>query len=221
MGLYTQKEVCLYTAYSEGLVVFFPCVRGRPGDKARLVYFRDGLTYSEMVLRTQRCARHGLYNHIVRGDFIQLYPHSLSVSDHHKRCKQIHDEVCAVGYNPRSLFVLLLNTAQFEFLLKEVKKVGCYYYRIIINYSITIIIASLLHHCNDIIINYIITITSLLPRPTRCSRSSWMRSKPSGRPTRRRAQRGWLNWGRCSLGPSHSPEWRRTVLSCCSHWGLS
>lgn len=45
--------------------------------------------------------------------------HTALVSDHHRRCKQIRDDVCAVGYNPRSLFVLLLNTAQFEFLLKE------------------------------------------------------------------------------------------------------
>ena len=45
-----------------------------------------------------------------------------AVADHHRRCKQIRDEVVAVGYKPKRLFVFLLNTAQFEFLLKEVTK---------------------------------------------------------------------------------------------------
>ena len=43
-----------------------------------------------------------------------------TVADHHKRCKQIRDEVVAAGYKPKKMFVFLLNTAQFEFLLKEV-----------------------------------------------------------------------------------------------------
>ena len=43
-----------------------------------------------------------------------------SAADHHRRCKQLREDVVAIGYNPRALFVLLLNTAQFEFTLKEV-----------------------------------------------------------------------------------------------------
>jgi len=45
---------------------------------------------------------------------------SLPVGEQHRRCAQIRTEVCAAGYDPPSFFVLLLNTAQFEFLLKEV-----------------------------------------------------------------------------------------------------
>ncbi|CAI8048928.1 WASH complex subunit 5 [Geodia barretti] len=44
------------------------------------------------------------------------------VADHHKRCKQIREEVVAAGYKPKKMFVFLLNTAQFEFLLKEMFK---------------------------------------------------------------------------------------------------
>ena len=52
--------------------------------------------------------------------------------DYHKRSKLVYDQVLSVryvvttkemqtvGYDARILFVLLLNTAQFEFLLKEV-----------------------------------------------------------------------------------------------------
>ena len=47
-----------------------------------------------------------------------------TVADHHRRCKQIRDDVIAVGYKPKKLFVFLLNTAQFEFLLKEVGRRG-------------------------------------------------------------------------------------------------
>lgn len=42
------------------------------------------------------------------------------VADYHKICKQIQDQIVQLGFNPRALFILLLNTAQFEFLLKEV-----------------------------------------------------------------------------------------------------
>ena len=47
--------------------------------------------------------------------------HTAPVADFHKRCKQIRDELC-VSYNAQKLFLLLLNTAQFEFLLKEMFK---------------------------------------------------------------------------------------------------
>ena len=42
------------------------------------------------------------------------------VADYHPRCKAVHAEVIAAGFDPRLLFVVLINTAQFEFLLKEV-----------------------------------------------------------------------------------------------------
>ena len=45
-----------------------------------------------------------------------------SAADHHRRCKQLREDVVAIGYDPRALFVLLLSTAQFEFTLKEVCK---------------------------------------------------------------------------------------------------
>ena len=51
---------------------------------------------------------------------IYLVRFDSSVADHHKRCKQIREEVVAAGYKPKKMFVFLLNTAQFEFLLKEV-----------------------------------------------------------------------------------------------------
>ena len=42
------------------------------------------------------------------------------VADYNRRCKQIRDEIVQLGYDPRALFRLLLNIAQFEFLMKEV-----------------------------------------------------------------------------------------------------
>ena len=43
------------------------------------------------------------------------------VADSNRRCKQIREEVCSCGYDPQALFTLLLNTSQFEFVMKEVK----------------------------------------------------------------------------------------------------
>ena len=45
----------------------------------------------------------------------------LAVADYNKICKQIRDLVCSHKYDPKMVFVLLLNTAQFEFILKEVR----------------------------------------------------------------------------------------------------
>ena len=53
--------------------------------------------------------------------YIDPLPTFPSVADHNKFCKQGRDNVCNVGYDPRMVFVLLLNTAQFEFVLKEVR----------------------------------------------------------------------------------------------------
>ena len=47
-----------------------------------------------------------------------------AVAEHHQRCKAVHTEVISVGFDPRNLFVVLINTAQFEFLLKEVRERG-------------------------------------------------------------------------------------------------
>ena len=44
----------------------------------------------------------------------------LAVAEYHRGCKQIRELIVQLGFNPRALFILLLNTAQFEFLLKEV-----------------------------------------------------------------------------------------------------
>ena len=53
---------------------------------------------------------------------LSFHPHFFSVGEQHRRCAQIKADVCAAGYEPRQFFVLLLNTAQFEFLLKEVRR---------------------------------------------------------------------------------------------------
>ena len=44
----------------------------------------------------------------------------VSAFDSNKRCRQLRDMVSAAGFNPRTVFELLLNTAQFELRLKEV-----------------------------------------------------------------------------------------------------
>lgn len=44
------------------------------------------------------------------------------VADYNRRCKQIRDDVCTCGYDARALFALLLNTSQFEFVMKEVSQ---------------------------------------------------------------------------------------------------
>ena len=51
----------------------------------------------------------------MRGKFILML-----VSELNKKCRQIKDAINTFGHNPSKLFQLLLNTAQFEFLLKEV-----------------------------------------------------------------------------------------------------
>ena len=45
-----------------------------------------------------------------------------TVAEYHQRCKAVHAEVVSVGFDPRNLFVVLINTAQFEFVLKEVSE---------------------------------------------------------------------------------------------------
>jgi hypothetical protein len=47
-------------------------------------------------------------------------PLSRVVADYNKTCRQIRENVCNFKYDPKMLFVLLLNTAQLEFILKEV-----------------------------------------------------------------------------------------------------
>lgn len=44
----------------------------------------------------------------------------LTVFDVYKRCRALREMVTASGYDPRAVFELLLNTAQFELKLKEV-----------------------------------------------------------------------------------------------------
>lgn len=45
----------------------------------------------------------------------------IPVADSNKKCKMIRDEILQFGYDPRALFQFLLNVAQFEFLMKEVR----------------------------------------------------------------------------------------------------
>jgi len=47
---------------------------------------------------------------------------ALQVSENHKRSRQIRDTIIAFGYSPKYVFELLLNTADFEFVLKEAFK---------------------------------------------------------------------------------------------------
>ena len=42
------------------------------------------------------------------------------VSENHKRSRQTRDAIIALGYNAKYVFELMLNTAEFEFVLKEV-----------------------------------------------------------------------------------------------------
>ena len=53
---------------------------------------------------------------------------TLIVFDMHKRCRSLREMVTTTGYDPRTVFELLLNTAQFELNLKEVQyhTITCY-----------------------------------------------------------------------------------------------
>ena len=53
---------------------------------------------------------------------------TLVVFDMHKRCRSLREMVTTTGYDPRTVFELLLNTAQFELNLKEVqyRTITCY-----------------------------------------------------------------------------------------------
>ena len=59
------------------------------------------------------------------------------MAEYHKKCKMIRDEVVAAGYNARLFFTLLLNTAQFEFLLKEVYTCTCIIVHVLLLYMLT------------------------------------------------------------------------------------
>lgn len=45
-----------------------------------------------------------------------------TVSENHKRCRAIREIVLTSGYNASSWFDILLNTAQFEYVVKELFK---------------------------------------------------------------------------------------------------
>lgn len=50
-----------------------------------------------------------------------IYILLILVADYNRRCKLIQEDIIQMGYDPRALFQFLLNTAQFEFLLQEVR----------------------------------------------------------------------------------------------------
>ena len=49
-------------------------------------------------------------------------PNFFAVSENHKRCRAIREIVLTSGYNAGSWFDILLNTAQFEYVVKELFK---------------------------------------------------------------------------------------------------
>ena len=83
-----------------------------------------GAMIGSFVHLLKSCVHMGLYCQYMElsemRETIYLVHFDSVVADHHKRCKQIREEVVAAGYKPKKMFVFLLNTAQFEFLLKEV-----------------------------------------------------------------------------------------------------
>lgn len=117
-----------------------------------------------------------------------------TVAEHHRRCKQIREEVVALGYNPQLYFVFLLNVAQFEFLLKEVQL------PILSNICRCKYLTPHTHPC-----------TNTHTHTHRSSRSFLMRNRPNGKPIKRRGQNGWQNLERFSLVQNLSLEWRRMV----------
>ena len=50
-------------------------------------------------------------------NFLKLIP---IVGENHKKSRQIKEAIVNFGYNSKFVFDLMLNTAQFEFVLKEV-----------------------------------------------------------------------------------------------------
>lgn len=60
---------------------------------------------------------------LLRPQLINIYWYHFTVFDVHKRSRTLREMVTMSGYDPRAVFELLLNTAQFELKLKEV----CYF----------------------------------------------------------------------------------------------
>lgn len=60
---------------------------------------------------------------LLRPQLINTCWYHFTVFDVHKRCRTLREMVTVSGYDPRAVFELLLNTAQFELKLKEV----CYF----------------------------------------------------------------------------------------------
>ena len=53
--------------------------------------------------------------------FIAFFFYYFQGFDMNKRCRMLREMVTASGYDPRAVFELMLNTAQFELKLKEVR----------------------------------------------------------------------------------------------------
>jgi WASH complex subunit strumpellin len=95
-------------------------VQVTPLNKAVEDYLTEGTLVAGFVLDNVGKLMNCLRECNVTLRWIML--HTAAVADHHKRCKQIREEVVAAGYKSKKMFVFLLNTAQFEFLLKEMFK---------------------------------------------------------------------------------------------------
>ncbi|XP_062506598.1 WASH complex subunit 5-like [Corticium candelabrum] len=120
---YRAAKMALNNTLAEGNVVDQACKHISKVDRLNrqlVKYLKEGTLVEDYLLdhipQLMNCLRE--CNVCLRW----LVLHTAEVSMENRRCKLIRDVVLAEKYNPQQLFRLLLNTGQFEFVLKEMFK---------------------------------------------------------------------------------------------------
>ena len=88
-------------------------------QKQILKLLKEGVLHREYVLDNVPKLIHTMREANVTIRWMMLHTHNSPSSSQHKRCKAIRDQIMAQGFNPKAVFSLLLNAAQYEFVLKN------------------------------------------------------------------------------------------------------
>jgi WASH complex subunit strumpellin len=88
-------------------------------QKQILKLLKEGVLHREYVLDNVPKLIHTMREANVTIRWMMLHTHNAPSSSQHKRCKAIRDQIMAQGFNPKAVFSLLLNAAQYEFVLKN------------------------------------------------------------------------------------------------------
>eukprot|EP00040_Diaphanoeca_grandis_P027104 m.153504 g.153504 ORF g.153504 m.153504 type:complete len:1159 (+) comp30837_c1_seq2:255-3731(+) len=80
---------------------------------------KEGVLHREYVLDNVPKIIHIMREANVTIRWMMMHTHVSKATTSHKRSKVVYDNIDAQGFNPKQVFFLLLNTAQYEFVLKD------------------------------------------------------------------------------------------------------